>query len=987
MRPLLRALGTALFGALVLLAPSASAEQCSGLELPADALDSTLLRVGRQTSISILFRREHVEPHLSKAVVGEVGCLQVLEAALEGTGLGVRRVGDDVFVVRPVPRNAAVEEVPVPAGAQRIEVPDALTLEEIIVRGRGATGSRVRDMSLDGSAQIDVIDRFEIERAGYHSLSEVLRFLPAVAGNATSTYVTNGGDSTATVTLRGLPATHTLVLLNGRRMNTDALSGQAVDLNTIPLAAIERIEVLKDGASAIYGSDAIAGVVNIVTRNRLQGLHLSTYGGVTNRDDLRTFHHSLLFGHDGPRHQFVIGGEVYDQEAIFSRDRSASRTSDDRLRGGIDRRSSATAPARIALPTGAVTLSDGATGVSAEDFRPATDADRFDFRDFTTALVPSQRESLFAEGEFDLADGLTVFAEFLHTRTNGDSQLAPVPLFTGFAAVELEVAADAAFNPFGIPLRDIRRRIVELPPREQSNRTETQRFVAGVRRSAERWDLELNLSQHETRARERLTNVLFGPNLARAIGPANGCSADPACAPLNLFGPPGSIDAAALDFVSANQRTDGEALLRTFAVTTSRQLADLPAGSMKVAAGAEWREETLDVKPDMAAIDQLYVGGANFGASDGDRTVGELHAELLVPLLAARPGAYQLDLQVADRYSNYSDFGDTHNPKVTLRWRPVSSLLVRGGWGRGFRAPTLRELHLAVQQSAAFIVDPCADAMGAAILPGCRGQADPTLNQFLTLTGGNANLRAEQARSRTFGFVWTPARARGELTMAVDLYEIDEENVVDASAQFVVDENARTGAFADRIVRDAAGNLQSVRATNLNIGTRELSGADVAVDWKAPASRIGLFELALKGSHIRRFTDQLDPASMPVDRAGTFQDAASEGNGALPDWKVNLGVTWLKGPWETRYGLHYVSPLKEVIPGGATERSIGAWTTHNLQLGYRWHAPLHAAVSLGIRNLLDAPPPFVASAFNDSIDARTHDLVGRFLYTRLSVQL
>ena len=988
-----RSLSRILCACALLAGAQAARADCADVRLAPQSLDAALLRLGREAGISILFRRELVRSHAVDGLdAGAAGgdCVAALETLLRDTGLELRVVAEGVYVVRPVRTVADEDVVPivrVPEGSQRIPAPEDRLFEELVVYGRSSTGSRVRDMGLDGSAQLDIIDRFEIERSGLQSLSEILRFLPAVAGNATSTYVTNGGDGTATVTLRGLPASNTLVLLNGRRLNTDALTGAAVDLNTIPLAAVERIEVLKDGASAIHGSDAIAGVVNVITREGVDGLHFSSYGGLASREDLETQHHSVLFGTRGTRHSLLVGAEFYDQRDIASRDRAVSRTSDDRARGGIDKRSSATAPARVMTAAGPVILADGATGASAADFRPATGEDRYDYRDFTTALVPSRRHSVFAQFEYDLDARITAFGEYLHTRTDSTSALAPVPLFTGFEVLDLTVAADATFNPFGVPVDDVRRRIVELPEREQRNRTTTDRWVVGLRSAGDVWDVEVYAAQHTTNARETMDNVLFGPHLQRALGPADVCAADPSCVPVNLFGPAGSIGSDALDYVRTDARSSGDSDLRTLALSGVTSLVQLPAGTVEFAAGAEWRQEELEIRPDPRADAQLLVGGLNFGTTKGDRSVSEVHAELLVPIVADRPGARQLDLQFADRWSDYSDFGSTHNPKVVVRWRPLDSLLVRASWSKGFRAPSLRELHLSVQQSAAFLVDPCARADAVGRLPGCAARADETLNQFLTLMGGDPRLRPEQARNQTLGVVWTPEAVPGELSFAFDIYDIEQENVVDASAQFIVDENARSGRFADRVRRDAAGNLQSVEATNLNIGQRELSGADVSLDWKLPPTLLGLFELAVMASHIHSFEDQLDPASEPVNRAGTFQDAASEGNGALPDWKVNLGVTWALGPWETRYGLHHVTGLDEEVPLYGTERTIGAWTRQDVQVGYRWNAAVDGSVAVGVQNIADRAPPFAASAFNDSFDSRTHDLIGRFLYTRLSLRL
>jgi iron complex outermembrane receptor protein len=443
-----------------------------------------------------------------------------------------------------------------------------------------------------------------------------------------------------------------------------------------------------------------------------------------------------------------------------------------------------------------------------------------------------------------------------------------------------------------------------------------------------------------------------------------------------------------LDGIGIDIASEARSSLDSLSLDGFGSLFELPAGFVEFAVGAEWRREELEIRPDPRAREQLVVGGNNFGGTRGERDVAEVYGEVLVPLLAGRPGAELLELQIAARYSDYSDFGTTRNPRLSLRWRPVAQLLVRSTWARGFRAPTLRELHLTEQQSADFLTDPCARAGRVAELPGCSRQSDPSLNQFLTLTGGNRELEPEQARSFTLGLLWTPLWVPGHLRASVDYYDIEQENVVDSSAQFVVNENARSERFPDRVLRDASGNITSVTATNINIGRRSVSGADFRVDWQLPATRLGVFEVAVNAAHIRRFRDQLDPTMAARDQAGSFADAASEGNGALPDWKANFGIHWTLGGWGARYGLHHVAALDEQVPGTDRQREIDAWTIHNLQFSHGWlTTTAEARVTLGLNNVLDRAAPFSAAAFNDSHDSRTHDLIGRFLYARISASL
>ena len=236
------------------------------------------------------------------------------------------------------------------------------------------------------------------------------------------------------------------------------------------------------------------------------------------------------------------------------------------------------------------------------------------------------------------------------------------------------------------------------------------------------------------------------------------------------------------------------------------------------------------------------------------------------------------------------------------------------------------------------------------------------------------------------------------LTASVDYYRISQRDVVDANAQFVLNQNARFGRFPERVQRDAQGNLLQVQATPLNIGRREVSGWDIRLDYNANSTRLGVFELALNTSYINSFQDQLNPDTPTQQQAGTFSDEASSGNGSLPHWKASFGLQWQKGAWSGRYGIYYVGELHEQVPESGRERSIDSWTNHNLQISYAFNAPgfsfshpgtngAELEAALGVENLFDAEPPFAASAFNDNFDGRTYSLAGRYVYLRMSAGL
>ncbi|MCZ6868360.1 MAG: TonB-dependent receptor [Gammaproteobacteria bacterium] len=960
-------------------------DQIVDADIREQSLDAALLRLAREAEVSIIFPQQLAASLDAPNVSGPATLHDMLIVLLAATDLEPQLVDGEVIAIVPrrPPDQATITVVTVarpgpwskPAGG----------IEEMLVTGTPVTGSRIRRLDPDSNPQIDIIDREHLELSGQQTLAEILRFLPAVAGNSTSTKVTNGGNGTAMVALRGLPVSNTLILINGRRTVTDALAGRSADLNTIPLSMVERVEVLKDGASAVYGSDAIAGVVNVITRRHITGLHLENYFGSSEQGDLETAHINVIYGHEADSWAFDIGASYYDQQPLWSRHRSISRTADDRLRGGIDKRSSATPTARIMLDTGPVILnSPRLDGGDPSDFRPATDEDRFDYRTFTTAVVPSTRTSVFGHAEFDTGESL-VFIEGLVTHAEATNTLAPTPLFTGFEAIDLTVSATNAFNPFGQDIGDVRRRVLELPAREQFNESLTLRGVIGIRSSTRMFDWEASITHAETRTDESMHHILIADRVQRALGPAAECDATPGCVALNLFGPVGSITPTMLQSIRTHSDTQGRSRLETASFDATSSLGQLPGGSVEFATGVEYRHEYLRTDPDRLVSSGGTIGGTNFTATEGRRDIWEWYGEVLLPLMSRRLGVESLELGLAGRVSRYSDFGWTSNPKVSLIYRPHTDLTLRASYSEGFRAPTLQQLYIGTQESFAFLNDPCSSPGNIDTMPGCSQPSDPTLVQFLTLTGGNPDLLAETARSYTIGVVWHPTWVKG-VRLAVDYYDIRQDNVVDASAQFIVNQNARRGIFADRVERDVNGNITQVHSRQLNIGRRDVSGIDLAVSAELPPTPLGNLKFALNAAHIREFSDRLDPTAPIRNQAGTFTDEASDGNGSLPHWKGNVGLHWTRQQWEANYTLHYIGELKEIVPSSQRKRTIDDWRLHNLQVNYYTSQSMASRVTLGVNNLFDEQPPFSAAAFNDSFDGRTYDLAGRFLYARVTAK-
>ncbi len=965
-----------IFSALTLSLPiDAAADTRHALEIPAGPLREALIEFGRQTKTSVFFAEETVENKTSQGISGVYSSRQALRELLTGTCLKHDFIRERFATLASTPCPVAESSTPTPGISREVPPPDPTPgIEEILVTDSYLTGSRLRQAGFGRAMPVDVIDATEIRLSGFQSVGEILRYVPAVSGNSTSTLISNGGDGTATVTLRGLPASNTLVLLNGRRLNTNALNGASVDLNTLPLALVDQIEILKDGVSAIYGSDAVAGVVNIITKSELSGLNVDYYRGESKFGDLETEQLSLSGGWLTDRASVTLGISHYDQSGILSRDRSLSSTSNDLARGGIDKRSSATAPAFVTIPSGAVTLIDGLGGAIPSDFRPVTSDDRFEYRDFTSSIVPSERTSIFAQSDFQANERWLLSADLLYSDTDAVALLAPLPIFTGFESIPLPVAATQVFNPFGVELNDVRRRVLELPAREQRNESRTLRVGMGAVWQDEGRRLAFELQHQETDAEEHFINSFHAPRLAASL--SADCTAP--CVPLNLFGPVGSITDAMLDYVGVRASVKGVSELTSFSLQSDWILRDI-----EISSGLEVRRESLSVSPDQVIRNGWLIAGGNRGDAKGDRDVIEAYAEAYIPIVKGDNGTDELSAQIATRVSRYDDFGYVVNPRLVLNWRPLDVWQWRASVGRGFRAPSLIQLHSGEQQSFQQLNDPCSVASNLSNYVGCGQVADPSLTQFLTVTGGDKDLDPERALSVSIGtFVDIPWRDH-VLNASVDWYYIEQKDVVESSAQFIVNQNARLGLFDGRIMRDSNGNLTRVLATLQNIGQREVAGFDISASANIRLNEIGYLVLAMSATHIESFQDKFDPESPTVDKAGTFSDEASGGLGALPDWKINFSASVEAANWQFAYNIYRVSSVREYVPLRDRRRTISSWATHNLNATYLGPLTWWVRTTLGINNLLNEEPPFSAAAFNDSYDGRTYDITGRYFYLRL----
>lgn len=979
----LPALARGIAAFLLGLALQAQARLVEPVEFAIDArmLSPALIQFSQQSGVAIAFSDKLTRNLPAPRIVGSLTGADALDLLLENSQLGWQLVNDRIVAIYD--RSCEAQYSP---GRECATPRETLSrypvytpgIEETFIYGTRLTGSRIRRIGFEGVAPVDVLSAPDIELSGAQTLGDLLKFHPAVAGNATSTAISNGGDGTASVTLRGLPASNTLVLINGRRVANDGLAGESVDLNSIPPAAVERIEILKDGASAIYGSDAIAGVVNVIMKRDFYGLLAETYYGEAGQGDLETRTHTLQYGGGMRNGSYLLSATLYQQDPIFSRDRRVSDNADTRSRGGTDQRSSATPDARVTLPDGRSLIAD------ADDYRPATDEDLFNYQRFTSAVASLERNSVYGNLSYDFSESVTSLFELGYVETESTATLAPTPVFTGFEQTPLPIAADNRFNPFGVQIDDARRRLIEFPERTQRNQSETTRFSAAVEGLYADWNWELAYNWSRSEAQEITRNLVNAANLQAGLGPASDCrgAAVDGCVPVNLLGSAGSIDPLQADFLRADGEVHGYFKLWGVSAYLGRTLLELPYGRGDIAFGLEHREEATSKRPRGLLATTPTLGGTNFEPTSGDRSITEMYTETILPAWKSPTGFFELDVEAAARYSNYSDFGESITPRFGIRLRTGPAILLRASYAEGFRAPSLNELYEGSTEEQAFISDPCQSADNVGSLPGCTRLADPTRNQFLTLKGGNPDLDAETSRTVGIGLVLSPEQFPG-LLISADLFDVEQQDVVAASAQFIVDQNAINGRFENRVERDEAGNLLQVRANNLNVGNRDLRGMDFALDYHRD-TRWGKFMVSGSATWMAEYRARLDATSGSVEVAGTFRDEASEGLGGIPSWKAQLGLRWNRNRWQGNYALHFVDEMEEQLPGSDRLRTIDAWLVHDLQLSYRFPVLEGLRWTLGLDNVFDESAPLAASAFNDNIDGRTHELKGRFWYTKLS---
>ncbi|KRD30223.1 TonB-dependent receptor [Lysobacter sp. Root916] len=809
---------------------------------------------------------------------------------------------------------ASTAALPIVAHAQAAEESQPTTLDRIEV-----TGSRIKRTDIETSQPIFTLSRDDISSQGLTSVGDVIQNITA-NGSAPNSTVNNGGDGQTQVDLRNLGPNRTLVLVNGRRWVGGAGLGGVVDLNTIPTAAVERIEVLKDGASTIYGSDAIAGVVNVILRQNYEGAEANAYVGTYSDGDGFREAVDFTIGAASDRWTAMFGLAYVKEEPVLAGDRKISK---EPVAGTGNFFGSSTVPnGRFALCNGtfdpifgtcsvAETRPDGSVGQftyndgqSGANWRNRTGNDVYNFAPDNYLLTPQERRSVFASGSLDISENLRFRTTMTYNNRRSEQLLAAMPIVlgsgpgAGLQPKTVTISPDSMYNPFGTTVSRIQRRAVETGGR--SFRQDIDTFAAnlgfeGTLNFADKpYDWEAGYYYGENK-QNTVTDGLFNLlALRNALGPSmidtvagrstTGrpiCVSNPGdptsiilgCVPLNLLGAAGSITPEMLAYSSFVAHDSVGFKQKTYYANIGGDLFDLPAGPLAFSFGLEHRAESGYFQPDALIASGNTTGNAAAPISGG-YSLDEAYLELAVPVLADMPFAKLLDFSIATRYSDYSNVGDTLNSKFGFRWKPFDDLMIRGNWSEGFRAPAIVELFAGTADAFPTISDPCDLSrfpnLSAAAQARCIGQGVPNGGydqgnpQIRINVSGNPLLEPESSESTTLGFVYSPSWLEG-FDVTLDWWKIDIDNALVApTGQFILDECivGNVQRFCN-YTRAPGGAISNLLSQPTNIGGLRTQGYDLTVNYKLPETRWGRFSFNWDSSYVAK-------AEVDFDDDGVF---------------------------------------------------------------------------------------------------------------------
>lgn len=897
------------------------------------------------------------------------------------------------------------------------------------------TGSRIKSLNGTSTSPITSVSEEQINASQPVAIEEVIRGLPA-AVPAIGPGTNNGTGGGATIDLRGLGSNRSLVLVNGRRLVPFDLNG-VVDTNSVPIALLSRVDVFTGGASAVYGADAVAGVVNFVMKKNFRGVEVqSTYGSSEKSDAKRR------------RTDITVGSALADGKGNVAL--SIGTTSTDAVRQGKREIGELSRSSTTGNPQGSFTTVPAYLDSAQISYQltpsgdPSTGLETFNFNPLNYYQTPLKRLQATALGNYVINDYAEVYAELSYTRSNVTSNLAPSGTFfntfsipIGNPFINSTLRADLCTN-YSIAAAncvvgsatefsaDVGRRFVELGPRINDFRNKTLQSTVGLKGLiAGPWSYDFYVSRGEADQNQLLINWGSSSKVQQALRSLNGTTCvDPSngCVPLNIFGAAGTITPAMAKFINLSSITTVGIKQDVAALTVSGDLGAIKSPFSRrpigVAVGLENRKMTANNFADAAGqLNGEVLGtGAPSPTVEGSFKLSEVYAEAQIPLITDAPFAHSLSLDLGVRQSEFKTSSSTSysSYKVGGDWEPVKGFRIRAMGQRATRAPNVSELFQPVITSLDnAAVDPCE---GTNIVPGDVGRAGtltnlcvvtgvpaarvgtlpaPSAGQINVLTGGNTALKPEVADTVTVGFVFEPSFVPG-LTISLDYYKIDIDKAISSpdvddvllgcySAQF--NPGFALNASCGLVGRGPGGTFNGSSAPGValvtsNLGKQATSGFDLGIDYRMKLGGMGTLDLGLQLNSVDKYWDQATPVSVKRDCLGYYSTACG-----APNYKQKFSqrANWSVGDFKVGYNWRYVSKVTEE-PGGTN--FLPAYSTINaysyVDMSASWQVMKTLRLNLSVNNAFDKKPPAVGNTIGTTATnsgntfPQNYDAVGRY---------
>ena len=912
------------------------------------------------------------------------------------------------------------------------------------------TGSRIRQVDLETAQPISKISAQQIQATGLVTVGDVLNQMtssaPPTGFSKGSTLTSNLEMGGQYIDLRNLGPERLLVLVDGKRW-TQSVNGYT-DLSTVPTAMIERIEILKDGASAIYGSDAIAGVINIILKTRMTGAAVSLYKGINEGGDGKSEDYSLTYGAGDEKASMIFGISHSEQRTVWARDREITKYSrgpghpNAGLGGG---------------PWGSIRLknADGewgdqmvlnhtggkyGDGVGADSRNPANyhpagagiNDDKYSTTNDMMFQAPTALTTIITKGEISLPKDLRLKTTAMYSERTSSTQNGGYPLQSATQeAYPVYIDKDSYYNPYGSSVagagngQDLyfNRRTVERP-RVTENRSQTLHIDAVLEGDFTvrglPWNWSAGYNHNSVAGNIKGTGNLNLLNLKKALGPSFknasgvvqcGTAENPialgACVPFNVLGGPSASNKQALDYVMATGQSTYGSTINSATADLAGELFSLPAGAVGIAGGLEHRSVRGFDQPgqfEQSGYSSDLAGNATYG----NYSVKEAYLEANIPVLKDKPFAKLLSLNVASRYSDYSNFGSTTNSKVSFMWKPVDDFLARGTWAEGFRAPSLGDTFGGGTQSFDEYMDICDSVNGQrsnpAVAAKCLAGGAPAGYRQVDQSGnpvdaggnqsnvafqagaGNASLKPEIAKTKTLGFVYNPSFIPG-LNASLDWFKVSVKSRITAvDADFVLEQCylKNVSSYCDVIKRDVAGNVISLARGNANLGELSTEGVDIGLGYRLPRTAYGQFNIRSDSTWVKSYKSKSSDES-------EWQEYNGEYN--YNRFKTNLTVDWSMGNWSAAVTSRYASGVKGKCYSATEECSdpkgdasfgrynkMGSVTYTDLSVGYK--TPWKGQILVGANNVFDKAPRITYSGNSSGSSVDPNAPIDRFVYVR-----